>query len=181
MSHGRNTHATESDMAMATMCAYTPSHHEFLHWKFVLHSCPSCPSIDLTGQDSDSFHSTTSPTIRFHVYHLIAHCTVHERHPERNLKLLIYLQDLASVTPAKIYTRKELALMETSVYEFHTSFYIIDIQKLAFHLPHVRILGTHCCGNTLRKSFKLRRTFQYFLCHCDYSKRVVSNLHIKYN
>ena len=46
----------------------------------------------------------------------------------------------------KIYTRKELVMMETTIYDFHTSFYIPAIQKLAFRLPHVRILGTNHCG-----------------------------------
>ena len=45
-----------------------------------------------------------------------------------------------------IYTRKNLVMMETTIYEFHTSFYIPAIQKLAFHLPHVRILGTNQFG-----------------------------------
>ena len=46
----------------------------------------------------------------------------------------------------KIYTRKELVIMETTIYDFHTSFYIPAIQKLDFHLPYVRILGTNHCG-----------------------------------
>ena len=32
-------------------------------------------------------------------------------------------------------------MMETKISGFHTSFYIPAIQKLVFHLPHVRILG----------------------------------------
>ena len=37
------------------------------------------------------------------------------------------------------------------------------MQKLSFHLPHVRILGTHHCGNTLREVFKRRAAYQYVL------------------
>ena len=75
----------------------------------------------------------------------------------------------------KIYTRKELVMTETTIYDFHTSFYITAIQELAFHLPHVRILGTNHCGEMLRTAFKRRELFQEFLCLRDYSERVVSS------
>ena len=45
-------------------------------------------------------------------------------------------------------------MMETKVSDFHTSFYIPAIQKLAFHLPHVHILGGHHCGEMRHTAFK---------------------------
>ena len=60
----------------------------------------------------------------------------------------------------KIYTRKELVMMETKLSGFHTSFYIPDVQNLAFHLPHVLILGTNHCGEIRRTDFKLCELFQ---------------------
>ena len=74
----------------------------------------------------------------------------------------------------KIYTRKELVMTETAIYDFHTSFYIPAIQKLASHLPHVRILGTNHCGEMRRTAFKRCESFQYVLCRRDYSERVIS-------
>ena len=73
----------------------------------------------------------------------------------------------------KIYTRKELVMTETTISDFHTSFYIPAIQKLTFHLPHVRILGTNHCGEMLHTAFKRRELFQYVLCRRDYAERVV--------
>ena len=64
----------------------------------------------------------------------------------------------------KTYTRKELVMMETTISDFHTSFYIQAIQMLAFHLPHVRILGTNHCGELRRTAFKRRELFQDVLC-----------------
>ena len=64
--------------------------------------------------------------------------------------------------------------MDTSIGDLHTSLYIKEIQKLAFHLPHVRILGTHHYGNTRRESFKCHRLFQDVLCSFDYANRVVA-------
>ena len=54
--------------------------------------------------------------------------------------------------------------METKVSDFHTSFYISAIQKLAFHIPHVRILCTNHCGEMRRTAFKRRELFQGVLC-----------------
>ena len=65
--------------------------------------------------------------------------------------------------------------METTIYDFHTSFCIPVIQKLAFHLPHVHTLGTNHCGEMRRTSFKRCELFQDVLCRRDYSERVVEN------
>ena len=74
----------------------------------------------------------------------------------------------------KIYTIKELVMMETTISDIHTSFYIPDIQKLAFHLPHVRILGTNHCGEMRRIAFKRHELFQDVIRRHDYSERVVA-------
>ena len=75
----------------------------------------------------------------------------------------------------KIYTRKELVIMETTISDFNTSFYIPTIQKLAYHLPHVRILGTNHCGEMRRTAFKRHELLQYVLCRRDYAERVVAS------
>ena len=82
----------------------------------------------------------------------------------------------------KTYTRKELVMMETTISNFHTSLYIPAIQKLAFHLPHVRILGTNHCGELRRTAFKRRELFQDVLCCRDYAEKVVASFvnQIKY-
>ena len=59
----------------------------------------------------------------------------------------------------KIYTRKELVMMEITISDFHTSFYIPDIQKLAFHLPHVHILGTNNCDEIFNS--RVPKTVRY--------------------
>ena len=74
----------------------------------------------------------------------------------------------------KIYTRKELVMMEKTISDFHTSLYIPSTQKSAFHLPHLCILGINHCGEMRRTAFKRRELFQYVLCRRDYSERVVA-------
>ena len=57
---------------------------------------------------------------------------------------------------------------------FLQDFYIPKIQKLTFHLPHVRIIGKHHFGNMRQKELKRRSYLQDILCRCDSVERVVS-------
>ena len=79
------------------------------------------------------------------------------------------------MTPTKPYTRKYIAMMETSITYFYTRFYIKAIQNLAFHLPYIRILGTNQYGNTFREAFKHHRANQDMLCHIDYADRALAS------
>ena len=65
--------------------------------------------------------------------------------------------------------------METSIADFHTSFYITSIKNLEFHLPHIRIIGTNNYGNTRREAFKRRSANQDVLSRRDYTERVVTS------
>ena len=111
--------------------------------------CAQCLSINIPDQETDDNYPDTSPSIRFHIYHLIARCTKHGRLPLTEKEISCKFQhDTDSGKPRKIYTRKELVLIETTIYNFHTSFYIQAIQKLEFHITHVQILGTNNCGDS---------------------------------
>ena len=76
----------------------------------------------------------------------------------------------------KVTTRKELLLLETPITEFHEKLYIPAIQKLAFRLTHVRILGTHHCGKELCEAFKRRGNLHDVLCRSDYKDWLVSSV-----
>ena len=84
-------------------------------------------------------------------------------------------KNLYQINLQNIYNRKELVMMNTTISDFYISFYIPAIQKLAFHLPHVRILGTNHCGEMQPTAFKQRELFQDVLCRRDYAKRVVAS------
>ena len=107
MTHGRHIYVTASDMVMAKMCSYPPSQHELPHWKCVLHCCANCPCINLPDQESDMYRSNTSPSINFHIYHLVERCTVHGRLPldEHYFFVCVYrirlLCHLKNYTPEK--------------------------------------------------------------------------------
>ena len=57
----------------------------------------------------------------------------------------------------------------------HEDFYIPEMKNLAFYLPHVRIIGTNNCGNTLHEAFKFCTANKYVFFCPDYSDRVVDN------
>ena len=137
------------------MCAYPQSDHSLTHWKCVMQCCSKFPSINLPDQETDDQYPDNSPSIRFHLYHIIALCTKHGIFPLTDKNICRKCkQDTVSGQSTKIYTRKELVVMETTIYNFHTSLYIPEIQKLAFHIPHVQILGTNHCGDSRRTTFK---------------------------
>ena len=67
-------------------------------------------------------------------------------------------------------------MMDTKISGFNTCFYIPAIKKLAFHIPHVRILGTNYCDEILCIAFKRRELFQDVLCRRDYAESVVASI-----
>ena len=69
--HGRHIYAKSSDMAQAKMCAYNQSDHAIPHWKCVLLCCAECTCINLPDQETDNHNSEKTPSIRFHIYHII--------------------------------------------------------------------------------------------------------------
>ena len=84
-------------MAKATLCAYSKSDHALPHWKCVLQCCAKFPRINLPDQETDDQYLDTSPSIRFHIYHIIASCKKHGRLPLTDKKICRkYQQDTAS-------------------------------------------------------------------------------------
>ena len=79
MPHGRHIYATALDMENATMCTYPQSEHSLPHWKCVLRCCTECPCINIPDQEISKKHDENTPTIRFHIYHIIGRCAIHGR------------------------------------------------------------------------------------------------------
>ena len=124
MLHVRHIYATAYDLEKAIMCEYSQSNHALPHLKYVLRCWAKCPSITLPDQETDDNHPNPSSSIRFNIYHLIACCTKHGRLLLTDKKSCRKCQqDTASGQPTKIYTRKELVTMETTISNFHASFY----------------------------------------------------------
>ena len=87
MPHGCHSYANAYDMAKAKMCTYPHSDHALTHWKFVLRCCDKCPYINLPDQETDIHYSETTPSIRFHIYHIIGSFTSHGRMTLKDKKI----------------------------------------------------------------------------------------------
>ena len=174
--HRSHIYAKASDMANATMCTYPQSEHALPHWKCVLRCCADYPFINIPDQETTKKHDETTPSNGFHINHIIGCYVTHGRILLKD-KNICYIckQDSLPDKYTKIYTRKELVMMETTISDFHTGFYIPAIQKLAFHLPHVRILRTNHCGELRQTAFKRRELIQDVLCRRDYAERIVES------
>ena len=68
----------------------------------------------------------------------------------------MYKHDYASEQPTKIYIRKQTVIMKTTISNLHTSFNILEIKNLEFHILHVKMLGINYCGESIQTIFKLR-------------------------
>ena len=79
MTYGCHFYAKVSDMEKATMCAYHHSDNALPHCKYVFPYCDNCPCTNNTDQETDNEYSDTTPSIRFHIYHIIAGCNNHGR------------------------------------------------------------------------------------------------------
>ena len=61
------------------MCAYPHSDHALLHWKGDMWCYVKCTNISLHDQETYDQYFDTSPSIRFHIYHIISRCSTHDR------------------------------------------------------------------------------------------------------
>ena len=71
MPHGRHIYAKASGITKATIYAYPQYDHALPHWTCVLRCCANCPCINISYQETYNQYSDTTPSMRFHVYHII--------------------------------------------------------------------------------------------------------------
>ena len=140
---------------MESMFPYNSEHNAMNHWKCVLRCCDKCPSMVIPNQEANRDTPHTYPKIHFHVYINVSHCTMHGIHPNGENTTCCMFSTVASAdTTEKIYTQKDIVLLQKYITESHKKFYILAIQKLVFNFTHVHIIGTHNCGKEHRKAFK---------------------------
>ena len=79
MPHECHIYSKAYNMSKATMCAYPQSDHALTHWEFGMQYCAKCQCVNLPYQEKNDQYSDTSPSIIFHIYHLISRCKTHGR------------------------------------------------------------------------------------------------------
>ena len=94
-------------MAMAKMYTCTYKHHGIIHCKYVLPCCDKVPFIVLPSQEENKYTTNTCPTIIFCVYRNVSCCTVHVRHPLKNVQHVSCVTQFQGLTGLTNYTRKK--------------------------------------------------------------------------
>ena len=89
MPYRHRIYAKAYDMEKATMCAYPHSDHALTHCKCVLICFSKCYCINILDQEIDNQYSDTTPSIQFHIYHIIERCTAHSRIPLKDRKICL--------------------------------------------------------------------------------------------
>ena len=102
--HGRYVYAKSSDMEKSTMRIYPQSDHALPHWKFVFRCCAECQHINLPYQETNKKDEETTPSIKFHIYHIIARCTAHGRIPSKDKEICYVCKQESSPGKSTKYT-----------------------------------------------------------------------------
>jgi hypothetical protein len=138
------------------------------NWKCVLRQCPNCHHIDVPPLELDC--SDTAPTIIFQTYMKQMRCAIHGvLTPHNIMSVHVRGQQYKKVClpcentfqeastngfqRGKLTIRKKLFKLERSIGEFHRSFYIPSIEKLAYHRSYYRILGKHHVAAVRHETF----------------------------
>ena len=103
------------------------------------------------------------PIISFQIYKMVSCCIVHGRRQQYGGIFVLCFAMPKTAPSATIYTSKDLVMMDKYIADFCAIFYIPLIHKLAFYIPHVRILGDHHCGNTFCEAYNNSKSFRDFL------------------
>jgi len=135
-------------------------------WSCVLRTCKCCPEYnDSIPEHEKQTEQDELTTISFDVYvsytkcskhgclqHNAKTCTKCERKKRQNSKFKM----------GKIRTKKELTRKTTSIGEFHETWFEPAVEALAYHWPHVTMLGKRHCGKCRREAFtqKIRDVFR---------------------
>ena len=129
------------------------------HWKCVLWFCEKSPSINILHQETNKDTTNMCSKISFHVYRNLSRCNVHGIRPyEERTICSMCSTDLSSITPIKLYTQKELVLLETLISQFHKN----DILQKFKNWHSI----SHMCS---------------FLEHITVAKKATINLYVRSN
>ena len=100
-------------------------HSQIMHlqnWKCAMRCYAKCTSINIPYQETDDQYSDTSPSIRFHIYHLISRCSTHGRLTLTEKNCHKCKQDSDSEQSTKYIHQERASDDEDSHFEFSYKF-----------------------------------------------------------
>jgi hypothetical protein len=144
-------HATPRDALSAILCGVHVAGLGLPYWRCVLRRCTECPTYQVPNEEKDK--SNTTSTINFHfLYVTTTSCTKHGVLASGSeIKECPHCQVLRDAVGnveklGKVSSRKLLSLMCRPIGTFVADYYLPALERYAYHLPHVQILGKQHCG-----------------------------------
>jgi hypothetical protein len=173
---GRTQHPKPRDAVLEILC---PPNLELDHhnWSCVLRRCLNCPSFPVPEVESMTGHD--APVINFHHYVPFTKCSKHGSLTLRAKECERCENTQEGGKKGKIQTRKELTLLCRPIGVFIADFYLVALEKYAYHSPHVKILSKQetQCGSTRMKAFLSRpgsiKTIR------DYAERLLATFNLE--
>jgi hypothetical protein len=171
--HERPHHAVKEIMCQVVDVV---DHHKFA---CVLRQCKLCPPFPVPLEEKDE--SDDAPTITFHQYEHTTKCTKHGLLPlaSKTCERCELLEEGVCKKKGKIATRKELTLLTRPIGEFIVQYYLPGLEKLAYHLPHVKILSKRVgqCAAMRYETFK--KEPGWFMVRRDYAERLLAEFDLE--
>ena len=170
---GLPLHAKSSHAAFSTMCSFPVESIHIPHFDCVLKCCTKCPNLQIPAEECST--DDQIPYIKYHIYKNVYRCTLCGQLPfEDGNKRMLCGEATNDTKVGNIYKRTELVLCNTSITKFHEEFYKPTIEKLAYHLAHVKILGTYHIGLTRREALLRRQDKKDIKTRRDFADRLVA-------
>ena len=149
--NGNLVHTKVSQAAFSTMCPFPVTGIDLPKWNCVLKCCSSCPKVALPEEEVNENVGTSK--IKFHVYRDVSRCSICGVLPFDEGKVCMKCNDETDPSlKGRVYTKKEIVLLGEKISSFHQNYYMPAIEKLAYHLAHVRMLGSNHVGLTRKQA-----------------------------
>ena len=107
----------------------------------MLNFCSERPGVFVTDAVMNNEKYVDPPFINFHHCKNISSCSFHKQLLPEHGKTCPSFMNIEHFDKGKVTKRKIIALKSFSIGDFHSEYYIPEIEKLVFHLPHVYIIG----------------------------------------
>ena len=108
-----------------------------------------------SSEQLDSFFPDSFHKIKFYILQNISRCYIHGLRPFKYKNTCDLCDNiLEEYKRGRIMVKKYFVLHEEVIDVFCEKIYIPTIEKLSFHLAHVRIIGSIECGKTINDYFR---------------------------
>lgn len=119
----------------------------FPKWSCVLGCCNDCPDYDDSIPDHEKqTESNELCRITFDVYKPYTKCSKHGLLPDGSKTCPSCENMTGGGKKGKVRTKKELTQLTKPIGVFHEEYFKIAMENLAYHHPHVTMLGKRFCG-----------------------------------